>query len=74
VVPGSLKILTFRGCCPHLHGPYCIVYHSTEGNTVQDVLTAYRNSGNCPYFTAGDGEIEQHTAIDQGATALEPAD
>jgi hypothetical protein len=68
--PAASRSLTFGGCGPHVHGPYRIVLHTTEGPTIAGALGAYRSSGNYPHFTVDGNTVEQHCPLEVGSTAL----
>lgn len=63
--------LTFRG------GGEKVIWHTTEGTTVEGAIAAYKASGVCPHFTIGmrNGQrvLVQHLPLNRAASALRHA-
>lgn len=64
------RTLVLPGCGPFTHGPFRVVVHSTEGDTIAGALETYKKTSDYPHFTIDANTIEQHCPLNVGSTAL----
>lgn len=69
IIPTAPQDLTFTG------GGKKLVWHTTEGSTVEGAESAYRANRDCPHFTIalvnGKRVLHQHLPLNRAASALE---
>jgi hypothetical protein len=67
-IPSAPQNLTFTG------GGHKLVWHTTEGSSIEGAESAYRAAGVCPHFTIalvnGHRVLHQHLPLDVAASAL----